>query len=286
MSSIVIAGDTSGSVTLQAPAVAGTTTLTLPSTSGTVVLTGGAGAFTTVTAAGASQTNPVYLGASSGALGAVYSIVSLNNDNTASGMVGMWGNGGTDTSLNLNVPTGKAITLRTNGTNAAIVNANGISIDPTITPSSGVGILFPSTQSASSNANTLDDYEEGTFTPTLGGSVSDPTATYSSQQASYTKIGRVVTVCVNLSPISYSGGSGNLFIKGLPFAVAVFSVGTALTSGVNLSTRTWCVAYSGGSNVTYFRLVGSGSNIGDYDVTTGDVSFTDSITCTLTYYTA
>lgn len=39
MSSIVVAGDTSGSVTLQAPSVAGTTTLTLPSTSGTVVTT-------------------------------------------------------------------------------------------------------------------------------------------------------------------------------------------------------------------------------------------------------
>jgi hypothetical protein len=39
MSSVIIAGDTSGTVTLSAPAVAGTTTLTLPSTSGTVVTT-------------------------------------------------------------------------------------------------------------------------------------------------------------------------------------------------------------------------------------------------------
>ena len=39
MSSVVIAGNTSGSVTLSAPDVAGTTTLTLPSTSGTVVTT-------------------------------------------------------------------------------------------------------------------------------------------------------------------------------------------------------------------------------------------------------
>jgi hypothetical protein len=39
MSSISIAGDTSGSVILQAPSVAGSTTLTLPSTSGTVVTT-------------------------------------------------------------------------------------------------------------------------------------------------------------------------------------------------------------------------------------------------------
>ncbi len=46
MSSIVIAGDTSGSVTLQAPAVAGTTTITLPATSGTLLQSG-----TTVTEA-------------------------------------------------------------------------------------------------------------------------------------------------------------------------------------------------------------------------------------------
>jgi len=42
MSAVVIAGDTSGSVTLQAPAVAGTTTLTLPNSSGTLMATGGA----------------------------------------------------------------------------------------------------------------------------------------------------------------------------------------------------------------------------------------------------
>jgi len=40
MSSVVINGDTSGSVTLSAPAVAGTTTLTLPTTSGTILTTG------------------------------------------------------------------------------------------------------------------------------------------------------------------------------------------------------------------------------------------------------
>lgn len=40
MSSISIAGDTSGAITLQAPAVAGTTTLTLPATSGTLTTEG------------------------------------------------------------------------------------------------------------------------------------------------------------------------------------------------------------------------------------------------------
>ncbi len=40
MSSVIIAGNTSGTITLDAPAVAGTTTLTLPATSGTIVTTG------------------------------------------------------------------------------------------------------------------------------------------------------------------------------------------------------------------------------------------------------
>ena len=55
MSSVVIAGDTSGTVTLQAPSVAGTTTLTLPASSGTVLTNG-----TTVTAAqgGTGLTSP------------------------------------------------------------------------------------------------------------------------------------------------------------------------------------------------------------------------------------
>jgi len=39
LSSILIAGNTSGTITLDAPAVAGTTTLTLPTTSGTIVTT-------------------------------------------------------------------------------------------------------------------------------------------------------------------------------------------------------------------------------------------------------
>ena len=43
MSAVVIAGDTSGSVTLNAPAVAGTTTLTLPTTTGTIITTGSTG---------------------------------------------------------------------------------------------------------------------------------------------------------------------------------------------------------------------------------------------------
>ena len=64
MSSIVIAGDTSGSVTLQAPATAGSTVLTLPATSGTVITTAGGTAATATNLAGGSNGTIPYQSAS------------------------------------------------------------------------------------------------------------------------------------------------------------------------------------------------------------------------------
>jgi hypothetical protein len=69
MSSIVIAGDTSGSVTLQAPAVAGSTVLNLPATSGTIQTSGGG--YTTNGVAFASSTSVL-------ATGLVYLLVQIN----------------------------------------------------------------------------------------------------------------------------------------------------------------------------------------------------------------
>jgi len=80
------------------------------------------------------------------------------------------------------------------------------------------GLTFPATQVASSDPNTLDDYEEGTWTPTVVGTSSAGTATYSSQSGTYVKIGKMVTV--NALLVYSSGtGTGNLQIAGLPFTV-------------------------------------------------------------------
>jgi hypothetical protein len=87
-----------------------------------------------------------------------------------------------------------------------------------VTPSSsGAGITFPATASASSDANTLDDYEEGTFTPTANNvTVNSGSPTYSGV---YTKVGNIVYF-----QFEQSGGnitiSGSTFFGGLPFNVA------------------------------------------------------------------
>ena len=90
-------------------------------------------------------------------------------------------------------------------------------------PNAGTGITFPATQSASSNANTLDDYEEGTFTPTIvRESTALGTVTYTTQDGKYTKIGRVVyiTCGVAWSNIA-SAGAGSNRIDGLPFSSGI-----------------------------------------------------------------
>lgn len=77
------------------------------------------------------------------------------------------------------------------------------------------GILF-GTDTA--QANTLDDYEEGTFTPAVIGTTTDGSATYADANGNYTKIGRVVHFEIF---ITWSGGTGvgDLRVASLPFDI-------------------------------------------------------------------
>ena len=81
------------------------------------------------------------------------------------------------------------------------------------------GVAFPASQVASADANTLDDYEEGTWTPTIIGSTTAGTATYSGQVASYTKIGRMVQIVGYINWSSGTGTGAAMRIAGLPFTV-------------------------------------------------------------------
>jgi len=122
-----------------------------------------------------------------------------------------------------------------------------------VTPStSGSGISFPATQSASSDANTLDDYEEGTYTPTLVGSSHAGTPTYTSRSGRYTKIGDVVFVQAIVYVSSNSGGTGRARIS-LP--VAVGNAGNA----ASFFTWTTDVDWPSGSNCLFQALSGTTS---------------------------
>ena len=94
----------------------------------------------------------------------------------------------------------------------------------------GKGIDFSADPSAPGmTSELLDDYEEGTWTPTLtsaGGNFT--TLNYGDQQGTYTKVGRIVTVRGNLftsGAITVGSASGQLYIAGLPYAAATAAIG-------------------------------------------------------------
>jgi hypothetical protein len=110
---------------------------------------------------------------------------------------------------------------------------------------SGAGITFPATQSASSDANTLDDYEVGTYTPTIANTGGAMTA---SAAGFYVKTGKMVNVSVNVS-IS-SATSGTLTFT-LPFVSANIANYTAVMCGrENALTGSMIQGYVGPNSST------------------------------------
>ena len=99
------------------------------------------------------------------------------------------------------------------------VNFNGLGLG-TGTPSSGIGITFPATQDPSSNANTLDDYEEGTWTPGVNFGGGTTGITYQQQVGSYTKIGNRVMAQALVTLLTKGSSSGTFQLTGLPFTTS------------------------------------------------------------------
>jgi hypothetical protein len=121
------------------------------------------------------------------------------------------------------------------------------------TPSgSGSGITFPATQSASTNANTLDDYEEGTWTPNVTSGTGSITSYTSSGE--YIKIGQ--TVYIHFSFIITSAGTagGIANITNIPF--------TSTGTGTNPYQVIAIVRETGQTGVTYTYYQNGGGTSG------------------------
>jgi hypothetical protein len=93
--------------------------------------------------------------------------------------------------------------------------------------SNGYGIDFSASEGGGATSSLLDDYEEGTFTPTVVYSTSG-TPTYSFQLGRYTKIGRMVQVQAFMG-FNENGAVGDVTIQGLPFT-SVNSTARAIPS--------------------------------------------------------
>ena len=189
-----------------------------------------------------------------------------------------------------------ALGAAASGTNADITamssltslsNANTIAL-LSGTSTAGTGIAFPATASLSSNANTLDDYEEGTWTPGIrfGGGTTGITYDAGSQSGVYTKIGNVVTCTGTFSLSSKGSSTGTAQVTGLPFTAKLNSVGPNYIPSIFALAVTATGSLSG-YLVPTFSVV----NLAVYNGTTStlltDASFAagSSISLTIVYQT-
>jgi hypothetical protein len=141
---------------------------------------------------------------------------------------------------------------------------------------SGKGIDFSATSDGSGTMTSelLDDYEEGTWSPVYSPTVgSFTTMTMDVVSATYTKVGRLVTLCayIRTDNVNASGASGSVNITGLPFANPSNDF-TGLLVG---DTRDWATAPTSGyilSSGNAIRLTKPGSSNNTVDVVVADVT--------------
>lgn len=108
---------------------------------------------------------------------------------------------------------------------------------------SGSGVTFPAAQSASSDANTLDDYEEGSWTPNQGGGLTVVGSFSSSGR--YTKIGNMVFLQGYVSgSTSVALSNGNGITGNMPFTStstgSVVGLGAMVNSAGTVGGTTDC----------------------------------------------
>ncbi len=128
-------------------------------------------------------------------------------------------------------------------------------------PTGATGATGPAGPTGPTGATgTLDDYEEGTWTPSIGG-----TATYNVQAGRYTKIGRQVTIEAMLYINAIGTGAATFMISGLPFtvnptsavgAIAPSAFSGAATNIVSLLGRT----DSNATTITLFSLTAAAAS--------------------------
>jgi hypothetical protein len=138
------------------------------------------------------------------------------------------------------------------GNSGTLLSNSTIGVGGATPAASGAGITFPATASASSDANTLDDYEEGTWTTTIG-STANITGTPTLSEARYTKVGRLVTLEGYFSAQTTSSNTNTYWTFSIPFVTADNASGAC---GVAKQENNFIVgavsdSTSAGNNISY-----------------------------------
>lgn len=168
---------------------------------------------------------------------------------------------------------------RFDGTTGTLLQNSAFIVDDTgHVTSFGGQIKFPSTQVSSTDVNTLDDYEEGTFTVTLAGSTTAGTQTYDAQAGRYIKIGKRVDTDINLNLSAKDAATaGNLQVNGYPFTAVNISgyrapqaVGQNRDFDLNVAGGYYQMAAQVAANTTKADLWELGDNVDSAQLTEAD----------------
>ena len=152
----------------------------------------------------------------------------------------------------------------------------------------GAGIKFPATQVSDADANTLDDYEEGTFTPVWTGTSSGTVST-GVILGRYVKVGSLVTIWVSFVNPSLTSMSGDWRIS-LPFTVSSFSA--YITGSVGYARYIPTIAGCSQLTVwtsngyTYCHVARNSETTGETTNQSGNVSADSLLGYSLTYTSA
>jgi len=152
-------------------------------------------------------------------------------------------------------------TIGQNGLNAPLsltlpVVATTMGVGGATPSGSGSGISFPATQSASSDANTLDDYEEGTWTPTDN---SGAGLSFTSVSAQYVKVGSMLVAQMSVT-YPTTANTNQAGIAGLPFTTANFDNAGGFNRYGTAAAYVFATLSANGTSGSLFTIGGGGIN--------------------------
>jgi hypothetical protein len=152
-------------------------------------------------------------------------------------------------------PASQALGFSTAGTERLRIDASGHAIIPE-------GVTLGTAAGVYSAANTLDDYEEGNWTP-VQSTASAQTGTWSTLSGTYTKVGDLVTALMHISGTSmgFTSLTGYLKVTGLPFTSSSGPEGQGVWSSLSVSTGLSGSAYAHAGGSFLWMISPSNTNV-------------------------
>jgi hypothetical protein len=160
-----------------------------------------------------------------------------------------------DSNTGLFRPASQALGFSTAGTERLRIDASGHAIIPE-------GVTLGTAAGVYSAANTLDDYEEGNWTP-VQSTASAQTGTWSTLSGTYTKVGDLVTALMHISGTSmgFTSLTGYLKVTGLPFTSSSGPEGQGVWSSLSVSTGLSGSAYAHAGGSFLWMISPSNTNV-------------------------